>query len=399
MAKRELIFQGFTSSEHASAVRALFDVPDIARVILSVAFVNESGVQQIEDELRANAGKVVVFAGIRNDITSYQGLKLLHSIVDSNLYVVDTGSRNILFHPKLYLARGKAEARLIVGSANLTPGGLNNNIEASMLLSFDLIDPEDRASIKSIESQLVSLPDEYPENIVRVSSISELDDMLASGRVVDETVISAPRPIASTGRTGASDTVPLIKLKVKPLPRQLARAGAASKKAASSKSLTHAKVDAHTPPHSTATAGTEFELVWQSKPLTRRDLTIPDEKNTHPTGSINLDKGLLPESVDHRHYFRDDVFSALTWKSRSRTVDEASATFRLIVKGVNHGEFNLSIRHTNSTTSRAYKQHNAMTRLSWGTMRKHVAWPALIGRTLSLYRDKVDPTRFILEID
>lgn len=40
-----------------------------------------------------------------------------------------------------------------------------------------------------------------------------------------------------------------------------------------------------------------------------------------------------------------------------------------------------------------------MTRLSWGPMREYVASPDLIGRTLALYRDKVDPARFVLEID
>jgi hypothetical protein len=58
-----------------------------------------------------------------------------------------------------------------------------------------------------------------------------------------------------------------------------------------------------------ATVGVELELVWESKPLTRRDLTIPEAKNTHATGSINLDKGLLPEEVDHRHYFRSEVLT------------------------------------------------------------------------------------------
>lgn len=43
--------------------------------------------------------------------------------------------------------------------------------------------------------------------------------------------------------------------------------------------------------------GVEFELVWESKALTRRDLTIPTAANTHATGSFNLDKGLLEDSA------------------------------------------------------------------------------------------------------
>ncbi len=137
MAKKNFILQGFTPKTHARAVRELFDVPDIKRVILSVAFVSESGVQQIEAALRAHAAYVTVFAGVRNDITSHQGLTLLHGI-GVKLYTVDTGSRMVIFHPKLYLVRGKTRARFVVGSANLTLGGLNNNIEAGMLLDFNL---------------------------------------------------------------------------------------------------------------------------------------------------------------------------------------------------------------------------------------------------------------------
>jgi hypothetical protein len=93
------------------------------------------------------------------------------------------------------------------------------------------------------------------------------------------------------------------------------------------------------------------------------------------------------------------VFPHLGWVSRSKTVDEAFAKFQLVLKGISYGEFDLAIRHTNSTTSTAYKQRNAMTRLSWGPMREYVARPDLIGRNLVLYRDKIDPKCFVLELD
>jgi hypothetical protein len=40
-----------------------------------------------------------------------------------------------------------------------------------------------------------------------------------------------------------------------------------------------------------------------------------------------------------------------------------------------------------------------MTRLSWGPMREYIARENLIDRTMALFRDEVDPTRFVLEID
>lgn len=397
MAIKKFILQGLTTSTHAIALRELFDIPEIERVILSVAFVSESGVQQIKNELKAHKAHVTVFAGVRNDITSLQGLVCLHGI-SSQLFTVDTGSRMVIFHPKLYFVRGKAIARLIVGSANLTLGGLNNNIEAGMLLDFDLLDATDAAAVKEIETLLDSMPKEHPENVMKIAAVADLDTLLASGRLVDEMAVPPPKPTTSSRGAGSTDIVPRIKLKVPQLRRALEKARATPKKAIPK---VPAKVSGGKPVSipSPATVGVELELVWESKPLERRDLTIPTGNNTNQTGSINLDKGLLPEEVDHRPYFRDDVFPHLGWTVRSKTVDEAYAKFQLVLKGISYGEFDLAIRHSNSTTSKTYIQKNAMTRLSWGPMREFVAHPDLIGRTLALYRDQVDPTRFVLEID
>jgi HKD family nuclease len=396
MAKKEFILQGITARTHADALRELFDIDDIERVFFSVAFVSESGVQQIEKELKTHGNRVIVFAGIRNDITSHQGLARLHSIPGSTLYTVDTGSRTLTFHPKVYLVRAKARARLIVGSANLTLGGLNNNVEAGLMLDFDLTDATDKAIVDEVESRLAALPAEYPSNVVKVGAVAELDAMLTSGRLVDEMAIPPPRPATSAGGAGASDNVQRIKLKVTPLRSALRKARAIPK---TPKVSVARKAGALAPKPVPATVGVQFELVWESKPLTRRDLTMPDAAETHATGSVNLDKGLLPEAVDHRSYFRDDVFPALTWTTRSTTVDEAFAKFQLVLKGISYGEFDLAIRHTTSTDTAAYLQRNAMTRLSWGPMHEYIARPNHIGRTLALYRDKVDPTFFVLEID
>jgi hypothetical protein len=274
MAKKEFILQGFTARTHAAAVRELFDVPDVKQVVLSVAFVSESGVQQIEAKLKAHAEHVTVFAGIRNDITSHQGLARLQGI-GGKLYTVDTGSRTIIFHPKLFLVRGKARARLVVGSANLTLGGLNNNIEAGILLDLDLTDATDKAVVDEIEAQLAALPQDYPDHVVKVGAVADLDEMLASGRLVDEMAVPPPRPTTSAGGSGATDTVPRIKLKVVPLRRALAKAKAAPKKPKATKAPASAKAGAHAPTPIPATVGVEFELVWESTPLTRRDLNDP----------------------------------------------------------------------------------------------------------------------------
>ena len=396
MAQKQFLFQGFTPQTHVEAVRELLDLPNIQKVLISVAFVNRNGVALIEQKLRATSAVTTVFAGIRNDITSSQGLKLLLE-TGLTLQTVDTGARGTLFHPKIYLARNAHHARLIIGSANLTLGGMNNNIEAGLVLHCDLADGADKALVNSIENQFDAILTTFPDHIQHIHTAAELDEMQRQGRVIDE-FLAVPSRSGSAAKSTSSDGLKRIRLAVQPLaptfrrPRPPTVAHVAN---------TNTSPTPPTTQQLTATIGVEFETVWVSKALKERDLTIPSGDNTNATGSINLDKGQLPQDVDHRHYFRDEVFQDLVWRpsARTATVEEATATFQLVVKGVSYGEFPLVVHHTISTNTRAYTQKNAMTRLSWGAMKEYVAKQELLERTLTLYRDKVDLTRFTIEID
>ena len=397
MQKNRFILQGFTRDTHLAAIKEMFEVPDIQRVILSVAFVSENGVALIEQHLKASNSNLTIFAGIRNEITSLQALSRMLAIEGCELVTVDTGTRHVLFHPKLYLVRGNAEARLIVGSANLTIGGLNNNVEASMILRFDLSNTADNAIVAGIEEQFARLVKEHPFNVVKIENIGEIDALLASGRLANEFEVPPPRANLASRQGAATDLVQRIKLQVSPLRRAL---GTARVTQQSKKAGIESLLQQPLPTSAPTMLGQRFELVWESKPLERRDLNIPDGPNTNKTGSISLDKGRLPSDVDHRLYFREVVFEQLAWDQTARkTTEEAYAKFHLVIKGVSFGEFDLRIGHTIGTTSRAYQQNNAMTRLSWGAVKAYVGNEKLKGGTLSLFRDMSAPDHFVLEID
>jgi len=392
MLKKKFILQGLTSNTHVDAIRRIFEVPKIQQVILSVAFINEEGVLLLEKEIQLFSNKTKVFSGIRNDITSYQGLARLLSL-GATVYTVDTGARNIVFHPKIYLAKGVNEARLVIGSANLTLGGLNNNIEAGIAMDFDLSDTSEKELVESIENEFTNLPSNDPEHITLIRSEEELESLKQNGRVLDESEVLPPRPTVK-GTHPSNDIISRIKLSVPRRYRTIKRTRIKTK--ITQKPIVTTRAEAL----SLTTNKDRLKLMWESKPLTERDLNIPSGNNTNPTGSISLDKGLLGEGIDQRHYFREELFSHLGWeKGTTETVEETEAKFELIVRGVSYGKFNLRIAHTIGTGSIAYKQHNAMTRLSWGQAKQYIAQPDLIGRTLSLYRDEENPTRFLLEID
>jgi HKD family nuclease len=130
VAQLELILQAATPTTHAAAVRRLLTIGKVNSVLVSVAFLREAGVEALEAAIKGVAGDARFYVGIRNNITTLQGLKRLLAL-KTKLYVVDTGSGETIFHPKLYLASTDTHAEMIIGSANLTFQGLHNNIEAS----------------------------------------------------------------------------------------------------------------------------------------------------------------------------------------------------------------------------------------------------------------------------
>jgi len=98
-----------------------------------------------------------IFVGIRNDITSVQAVKALLGL-GVRVYAVDTGTRSVIFHPKLFLSEGKTTARLVIGSANMTFSGLHNNIEAGAILDLDLTNKDDKQFLETTVKTLEGLP-------------------------------------------------------------------------------------------------------------------------------------------------------------------------------------------------------------------------------------------------
>jgi HKD family nuclease len=104
-----------TTANHAKALQALLALPDPTEILVSVAFVREPGLDAVESAIKPLATKAKFFIGIRNDITSIQAVKRLLAM-KVKLYAVDTGSRHLIFHPKLYLAASDSNASVIIGS-------------------------------------------------------------------------------------------------------------------------------------------------------------------------------------------------------------------------------------------------------------------------------------------
>jgi HKD family nuclease len=119
-------------------------------VLASVAYLREDGLAAVESSIKPAAEHTIVFAGIRNDLTSIQAVKRLLAL-NVQLYAVDTATRRSIYHPKLYVVANETEARVVVGSANLTFGGMYNNIEISALMNLDCSNKDDAKFLDDVK--------------------------------------------------------------------------------------------------------------------------------------------------------------------------------------------------------------------------------------------------------
>lgn len=110
---------------------------------IAIAFLKYSGIRIIEkslDQCLKNSGSVEIIAGLDFKTTDPQSMHYLIQLQKTtpNLKFYcygdkDVNKNNIVFHPKIYLFQSKRETTGIVGSTNLTAGGLMTNFEANVI--------------------------------------------------------------------------------------------------------------------------------------------------------------------------------------------------------------------------------------------------------------------------
>ena len=72
--KKKFKLQGITTDRHLDEISEVLSMPEVTKIIIRVAFLNQRGFAPNSDLIKPNADKAVVLAGIRNGITSAQGL-------------------------------------------------------------------------------------------------------------------------------------------------------------------------------------------------------------------------------------------------------------------------------------------------------------------------------------
>lgn len=181
----ELLNQPFNGQLGDRLIK-LLDSPDYQTLNIIVAFAKNSGVLRIKGALerfRKRGGTVNVYVGVDLGGTSYEALTALLLHTDS-LFVVHT-EKGQTFHTKIYQFIGNDKGLVVVGSHNLTAGGLWTNFESSVLFPVGVLNhtgTDLEKGVKDYIGALTSLEDSF----MPITAQADLNTLLANGYIYKE---------------------------------------------------------------------------------------------------------------------------------------------------------------------------------------------------------------------
>ncbi len=208
---------------------------DTCRII--VAFARLSGVARLLSQIRvwrSNGRSIEAIVGVDRLGTSQEALHVLLDELDA-VYITRTTDESCTFHPKMYLFEGKRRARAVVGSHNLSSGGLETNFEGGVILDFQL--PDEAITWKQFRDAWAQLlPQANPST--RELDAALLDNLIKTGQVPPEARIARTGRIPVSKELGLTTPAPelfpaIAPAPPSPLPRDLLiglRAGRVAKK-------------------------------------------------------------------------------------------------------------------------------------------------------------------------
>ncbi len=343
-----------------------------------VAWAKRSGLRHLRrplDDFRGRGGESRMIVGIDEGGATRQGLETACGLFDQIHVFHDRSGRT--FHPKIYLAQGEANAELLIGSNNLTAGGVFFNYEASLSCVLDLTSTEDVDLLDAVlgyidrlyadDGACIELDNDTLERLVRDAryKIGDEDAIRRPQRLDDPENFDSDVDFTDASQTsqGLSASPSIFagsRERKRGAPSQREETSSAARAGRST-------VEADTPPQAVRpAAGARIVKRW-FKQMTATDAQRPPQrgsKPSNPTGDLRLVQARHP--IDQTTYFRQDFFEPLDWKSRpgSRgSIDEAVASFHVFIGRFYQGLYDLKV---SDKQSREAGQRNYTSGLHWG---------------------------------
>jgi HKD family nuclease len=328
------------------------------RIDIAVAWVKRSGLQLLIDQIRAfkaRGGSFNVVTGISAGGATRQGLTLAQSLADSCAVFYHPPSRT--FHPKLYLGTGRDIAYAVVGSQNLTRGGLTENFELGVEMRFDLQISEDREQFEILRSSITAYLESGSTMILTEDSLAALLGNPFYG-VGDED--NPPKRSSPSSTADSSSGNSLFGISNFDLSASAASQGNPPRRVIE-------EVDPIATANLTASSRTEASgsdtqvLARWYKKLSAADAQHPVGARTNPTGHVTLVQAHHP--ISSATWFREFLFNTNEWHG-TKQKQLLSIKAQVVIDDRELGEVSISISHTPSFQS---GQNNRVTTLHWGS--------------------------------
>lgn len=193
----ELLNQPFTGQLGNRLIEQL-ESADYHTLNVAVAFAKTSGVLRLKDSIqnfRDKGGVVNINVGVDLGVTSYEALQSLLLCTDS-LNVVHS-EKSQTFHSKVYHFLGDEKGVIIVGSNNMTGGGLWTNFESSSYINISMKEPDDVKKVKALEQYFQGLA-AIGKSFLPIKSTDDIELLLDKGYIHKE--VSQKIYLAKTNR-------------------------------------------------------------------------------------------------------------------------------------------------------------------------------------------------------
>lgn len=337
-----------------------------------VAYVKKSGVDRLRasiEEFRKRGGKVFASVGIDQNNTTIQGLRAILEVCDES-WIFHNESITSTFHPKVYLFEKENEKGVgIIGSSNLTVGGLSTNYEVNYVIEFNLKTSSERESFEELKKAFAfySAPSDLCKRLD-----SNLIESLSEQYLGDE----SKNQLNTSSKNGSPGAETDKIFGSKPYyPSSTSKPERPSQQLEPSSNLDASLCD----------WSYKGKIRWKKK-LTNRDCQIVNP-GTSPTGNLSLTAAGWKENgklIDKTTYFRSVLFRNFSWNlPRPKfNVEVAEVSFCVRIDGKDIGTHKLTLRYNPNWES---SESNYTTGLSWGPIVNYINDPKMVGKSVSIY--------------
>jgi hypothetical protein len=360
----EFVAQPFPDSAQIGALvrSALEDEANSSAWFVS-AWGKRSGLSRLAKQLeqfRARGGKAEVILGVDEGGATIEGLELASRLFDEAWIFHDPGART--FHPKMYCLQGEKSATALIGSGNMTRGGLFTNYEIAVGATLDLTDAGDATFLGEARSYFDQL---IATEVCKPLSDALIDELRSDPRVLIQSEQQANKRRAKRRSQGtAATSVFGAKALTGLLGAPSSDIEPLSDEESDDDDLLDARAQTQEPATDADAAPTTPVAVW-SKTMSRADAQRPTAEGTNPTGVLRLAKA--GHSIDHRTWFRQELFAPAEWTPatdrHNNPIEIAVIPMDVHMAGEPLGAVDIRVDHA---PHREAGQNNVPTILHWG---------------------------------